>query len=273
MGFLGDLGGSIFGGKASMPSPGEAQKQSLKGTIKNWPFIEQLGNLYNQYQTQAAEYPYIQNLPGYEQNWQQMATNTGQLLQGQLPESDVRALANSVIGNRFALGQGATSPNTLAALERSVLGSELAGQQMGMQNMYGMMSAMPRGQLFNPSPWMLTPQQQQSMQYAQNQANAQPDPMLNYLNNYIMSVGGNIGGMAVGKSLLGGIGGTRSGGGGGAGGSGGGGGGGVTGGGPGAGNYTWGDSGYAPWAYTPEEYAGGVGGWDDWIYGGWDPNI
>jgi len=187
MGFLGD----VFGSKQKTTSPGAGQQAALTEDISSMGRIGQLGNLYNTQQNQAAMSQYTSNLPGFQSSWNQAATNTGQQLQGQIP-SDVTNLETQLMAERGIMG-GQTmtnSPNANAAWLRAMGQTSQGEMQQGMSNLSGMMQEMPKGSLFNPNEFLVTPMQQYQAQQNSYGIEAQPDPTLSTLNKEIMSFGG-----------------------------------------------------------------------------------
>lgn len=178
---------SLYGTKYGVPNPVSSAGQAIGGNIGNLGADSALTAGADAASAVGAALPFEINLPGYESNLNQAATNTSQELQGQVPQ-DVQALLQEQAAERgVATGQSPGSPNTNAAYLQALGLTSLGQEQQGQSNLAQLIGETPTGPGFNPSSMFVTPEQQQAAQLASNQEAAAPDPQAAGLLNTIMS--------------------------------------------------------------------------------------
>lgn len=225
MSFLDD----VFGAKPNVPNlqptdPLAELGTLLGGEIKDWPQIEQLSSLYQNYMLGALD----EAVPGFSdilktggQDAESLLQQAAPLIQGQLPP-DVQAQVERSAAFQ-SLGSGtAGSPmgSALTARDLGLTSLDLMNQGANLATAGGnaaqRWAGIAQGTILSPSQSLYSPewfstfmaQQRASQQaIAQQKANvaAAPSPALQALNQWVEQVGGSIvssyagGGMGGGK--------------------------------------------------------------------------
>jgi hypothetical protein len=185
----------FFGSKPSVPDPTATANQAIVGDISNLGNLGQLAEGTSEISAESAAIPYEMNLPGYDANLNQAATNTAQELSGQLPQDVQNQIQEAAAERGIATGQGAGSPNANAALLQDLGLTSLQEQQMGQQNLSQLIGETPTGQTYNTQSMEVTPEAEQAAQLLSNEIAASPDPILSGLMNMF---GGALGGGGIG---------------------------------------------------------------------------
>jgi len=173
--------GALFGSNPGVANPASGTQQAVTSNRQN------LGNLANltygadSIGAEGAQIAYDQNLPGYQSNLAQNATNVGQELQGQVPQDVVNQITQQAAERGVATGQGAGSPNINAAM-LSALGQN-SEQQMatGQSGFSTLLGETPTGDSLNPETMMTTPGEMQSANQAVQNSMAAPNPSISGL--------------------------------------------------------------------------------------------
>jgi hypothetical protein len=207
---------SVFGRKPDVPAlqptdPLAELSTLLGGEIKDWPQIEQISNLYQQYMLGALD----QAIPGFGDilkqggiDTQDILSQADPLIKGELPQ-DVKDATMRNSAFQSLMGGTAGSPMAGALTARDLGLTSLQLQQQGTQmaeagsNAAQRWASLAGGTILSPSANMYSPawfsdfmaKQRASQQaIAQQRANvaAAPDPALQALNQWVEQVGGSI---------------------------------------------------------------------------------
>jgi hypothetical protein len=184
---LGGLLTSLYGTKYAIPNPGSSAASAIGGNIGNLGADTALTEGADTASALGAALPFEINLPGYESELGQASANTGQELQGQVPQDVQNLLAEQSAERGISTGQAPGSPNTTAAYLQALGLTSLGQEQQGQSNLAQLIGETPTGPGFNPSSMFVTPEQQQASQLAANQEAASPDPAAAGLLNTFMS--------------------------------------------------------------------------------------
>lgn len=219
----------VFGRKPDVPplqptDPLAELSTLLGGEIKDWPQIEELSNLYQNYMLGALDTA----VPGFSDILKQGGVDAQALLQealplekGQIPEDVAQQVTRSAAFQSLGAGTlGGPMGSALAARNLGLTSLDLMSQGANLATSGGnaaqRWAGIASGTILPPSANMYSPewfsqfiaQQRASQQaIAQQRANvaAAPDPALQALNQWIEQVGGSIissyagGGMGGGK--------------------------------------------------------------------------
>ena len=118
-GFLGSLYGQVPG----VANPISSAAQATSGNRSNLTNIANLTQGADTISANGAALPFEINLPGYNSMFDTASANTGQELQGQVPQ-DVQALLQEQSAERgVSTGQGAGSPNDESTRQTQNAGS------------------------------------------------------------------------------------------------------------------------------------------------------
>lgn len=164
-----------YGQLPQVPSPGATQGAAISGNMGNLGSLYNLTNSLNTNIAGQAALPYQLNLPNYGAMTGTSSQNILSLLQGQVPQDVANQIAQMGAERGVATGS-IGSPNSEAALLRSLGLTSLGLQQQGEGELSNAIARTPTGQQFNPQSFLTTPQQQQEAQYAANTIAAAPDP-------------------------------------------------------------------------------------------------
>lgn len=199
----------------------EEQIKSILANISAFPEIDQLGNLYEQYMTNAfdqAGFPLQDILQGGEQMVKTMEGQAQQFLEGKIPQDVQDQLRRQdALTSLLSGGPGGASALTsrdlgLTSLNLINQGAALAGQAGNAAQRW---AGLASGLIMSPSGMMITPQQQAAMtmqnnlyqqatkQFGYNVA-AAPNAGLQALNQWIEQVGGTVVGSYLGGGGMGG---------------------------------------------------------------------
>jgi len=113
------------------------------------PYGKEAGDI-NAFMNQQAQNSYLANLPGYAGAVGQRATNTQQMLQGQLPQ-DVIGQITQGAAERGISGGSPGSPNANAAYLRALGLNSLQMQQQGSDELSKSIADAPIPELWNPA--------------------------------------------------------------------------------------------------------------------------
>lgn len=170
-------GSGSQGAVPRVPDPATTAAAALRTNLGLGQDLTALGQTVAAANAAAAMVPFNLNLPYFGENWAQGGLNVNQLLRGELPEADVNALINSAIGKMgLVSGLSTDSPAVRSALARTVLGSEFAAQQKGLEDLKTMMGMTPTGPAFDASSMLVKPSEMQDWQYLANVLAASPNP-------------------------------------------------------------------------------------------------
>jgi hypothetical protein len=184
---LGGLLQSLYGSKYGIPNPTSSAAAAIGGNIGNLGADTALTEGADATSALGAALPFEINLPGYESNLSQAATNTGEELQGEVPQDVQNLLAEQAAERGISTGQAPGSPDTNAAYLQALGLTSIGQEQQGQSNLSQLIGETPTGPAFNPSSMFVTPEQQQAAQLASNQEAAAPDPQAAGLLNTFMS--------------------------------------------------------------------------------------
>lgn len=152
--------GSVYGQIPGVANPTSTASAATKGDIGDLTQVANLTQGEDTISAAGAALPFNMNLPGYESNLTQDASNVGQELQGnvpgdpqfnsqlnsaatttgqelngQLPQDVVNQLTQQAAERGVAGGQGAGSPNENASLLQALGLNSLQEQQTGLSNL------------------------------------------------------------------------------------------------------------------------------------------
>lgn len=164
-----------YGANPQVPSLGASQGTAISSNMGNLSNLYNLGTSLNTNIAQQAALPYQLNLPNYGAMTGASSQNILSLLRGQVPQDVANQIAQMGAERGVATGS-IGSPNSEAALLRSLGLTSLGLQGQGEQELTGAVARTPTGQQFNPQSFLTTPQQQQEAQYAANVLASAPDP-------------------------------------------------------------------------------------------------
>jgi hypothetical protein len=170
------LNGNPYGSVPGVANPLSSANTAVVGNQNNLGNIANLTQGADTISAAGAALPFDMNLPGYQQNLGQAATNTGQELQGQVPQDVQNLLAQQAAERGAGTGQGAGSPNTNADYLQSLGLTSLGQEQTGMGNLSSLIGETPTGAAFNPASMFVTPTAEQGANQAVQNALAAPNP-------------------------------------------------------------------------------------------------
>jgi len=176
-GFLGALYGQIPG----VANPISSAATATTGNRQNLTNIDNLTQGADTISATGAALPFEINLPGYEGMLQTATGNTGQELQGQVPQDVQNLLAEQSAERGVSTGEAPGSPNTNAAYLQALGLTSLGQEQQGQTNLSQLIGETPTGASYNPASSFVTPAQQQDAAQAVQTAQAAPDPALSGL--------------------------------------------------------------------------------------------
>lgn len=155
----GGFGGSVYGRIPGVANPTGTAATATEGDIGDLTNIANLTQGADTLSAAGAQLPFNLNLPGYEQNLLQDASNVGQELggeipgmpgfgkdlatagattsqelQGQLPQDVQNQITQQAAERGIATGQGASSQNTNADLLQALGLNSLEQQQQGLKD-------------------------------------------------------------------------------------------------------------------------------------------
>jgi hypothetical protein len=173
-------GAGPYGGIPQVPNPFTTQSGAIGGNTQILGPLSTLGTGLNTQIAQNAALPYQLNLPNYGAMTNQSSQNILSLLRGQVPQDVANQIAQMAAERGVATGS-IGSPNSEAALLRSLGLTSLGLQQQGESELTGAVGRTPTGQQFNPASFLVSPEQSQEAQYLSNLFAAAPDPTQNAL--------------------------------------------------------------------------------------------
>lgn len=170
-------GTGAFGLVPTVPNPIDTQGSAISGNLGNLGSLYGLTGSLNTEIAKQAALPFQLNLPNYGEMTTQSSGNILSLLKGQVPQ-DVAAQLQQMAAERGISTGSIGSPDSNTALLRALGLTSLGLQQQGEGELSAAISRTPTGQQFNPSQFLVTPQQQQEAQYMANLYAAAPDPSM-----------------------------------------------------------------------------------------------
>lgn len=165
----------IYGGIPQLPNPVATAGQAVSGDLGNLnQLLALLGGIDTSQESQllsniSAAIPNYSALIGAESG------NTSQELAGQVPQDVVNQIAQGAAERGIATGSPGSN-NSNAAYLRALGLTSIGQQQTGAKNLATMTTTAPMAPLFNPSSFLVTPEQQQQEQSAQAIYNSAPIP-------------------------------------------------------------------------------------------------
>lgn len=165
----------IYGGIPQLPNPVATAGQAVSGDLGNLnQLLALLGGIDTSQESQllsniSAAIPNYSALVGAESG------NTAQELAGKVPQDVINQIAQGAAERGISTGSPGSN-NSNAAYLRALGLASIGQQQTGAQNLATMATTAPMAPLFNPSSFMVTPEQQQSAAAAQSIYNAAPIP-------------------------------------------------------------------------------------------------
>ncbi len=128
---------------------GTQSQPPTPGQYNSTPFGNAAAN-NNWFMNQQAVSPFMQNLPGYQQNVAQRGANTYDMLRGEIPGDAVNLIAQQ--SAERGIGSGvAGSPNSSTALLRALGLTSLDMMGRGSQELSQSIADTPQPELFNPA--------------------------------------------------------------------------------------------------------------------------
>ena len=165
----------IYGGIPQLPNPVATAGQAVSGDLGNLnQLLALLGGIDTSQESQllsniSAAIPNYSALVGAESG------NTAQELAGKVPQDVINQIAQGAAERGISTGSPGSN-NSNAAYLRALGLTSIGQQQTGAQNLATMATTAPMAPLFNPSSFLVTPEQQQSAAAAQSIYNAAPIP-------------------------------------------------------------------------------------------------
>lgn len=164
-----------YGGIPQVPSYTDTTRQALDAFTQNQQTIQSLTDQLNAFNLAQQTRQFEAGFPGYQGAAAQSASNIGSMLRGQVPK-DVQDLLQQQAAERgISLGIPGSQMQDYNFL-RSLGLTSLGMQQQGEQELTGALARMPRVGLFDPTRYMVTPEQAQQAQWQANLMNAAPIP-------------------------------------------------------------------------------------------------
>jgi hypothetical protein len=165
----------VYGGVPSVPNPTATQGAAIGGNMGNLGGIGQLSQGLGGINAGLGSQPYQQNLPNYQALLGQASGNALSNLQGNLPADVVRNIQQAGAERGVSTGSP-SSPNANAAYLRALGLTSLGLQQTGQQQFGQLVGLTPTGPQFNPASLLVSPEQYQQAQAAQNIYGSAPIP-------------------------------------------------------------------------------------------------
>lgn len=165
----------VYGGIPQLPSPTGSAAQAIQGNSANMSQLLQLLSSLDTAQQGQLLSQYNMAIPNYSQLTQTASSNTQQDLNGQVPQDVINQLTQQAAERGISTGMPGSS-NSNAAYLRALGLTSLGQQQTGQQNLATLTTTAPNAGLFNPSSFLVTPEQQQQEASAQALYNSAPVP-------------------------------------------------------------------------------------------------
>lgn len=166
---------AAYGGIPTVPSPISTAGTAITGNLANLSDLYQLSGNVNAFNIGEAAAPYAANLPNYQAMIEQSSGNILSRLKGEVPTDVVNQLVQNAAERGIMTGSTG-GPNENAAYLRALGLTSLGLQTQAEGELTGAIGRTPVPQLFNPSTFFVTPEQQQQAQLAANIYGAAPNP-------------------------------------------------------------------------------------------------
>jgi len=207
--------GDIFGDKPEVapyiPTEfGPEQIKALKENIAAFPWISQLGDIFQSYMTDA----FNTAIPGFSdilkmggKLTQQMESTAGEYLSGKIPQDVQEAVQRSSAFQNLQSGGGGAMAQANTARNFGLTSMDLISKGAQLEQSAGnaaqRWAGLASNLIMNPAGYLVTPAQQvqltmsnrlheQATQQLRNNVNAAPDPALQALNQWVQQVGGTV---------------------------------------------------------------------------------
>lgn len=165
---------AAYGGVPRVPDPLSTMQETLRGGISAIPSLEELTTGVSGASAAGARTQYEANLPLYGPMSRAASENIMSNLQGIVSPDVINMLRSQ--GAERGVGFGPDSPASNAAYLRALGLTSTALQSLGQQQYQSALASTPRGPLFDPSKFLVSPGEEQMAQLYANILAGAPIP-------------------------------------------------------------------------------------------------